>query len=150
MTRTKKLNVEGVGRLPTFSHAVVAGDWIFVSGSLGTKPGSFELVPGGAGPQTAQTLANIRAILAGCGATLADVVKVNVFLTDMTTFREMNEAYLAAFPGEPPARITVGCAGLALGAAVEIDCIALAPKPSRRAAKTPRRKTPERKARGRR
>jgi 2-iminobutanoate/2-iminopropanoate deaminase len=145
MTRIEKLNVDGVGRLPTFSHAVVAGDWIFVSGSLGTKPGSFELVPGGAGPQTAQTLANIRAILAGCGATLADVVKVNVFLTDMTTFREMNEAYLAAFPGEPPARITVGCAGLALGAAVEIDCIALAPKTSSRAS----RKAPKKKARRR-
>lgn len=125
---TRVVNVEGVGRLPAFSHATVVGDLVFVSGTLGTKAGGFELAEGGTGRQTAQTLENIAAILAGCGASLADVVKVNVYLTDMSTFREMNEAYLAAFPGDPPARITVGCSGLALGAAVEIDCIARRPE----------------------
>jgi reactive intermediate/imine deaminase len=127
----KRINVEGVGRLPAFSHATLAGGLIFVSGMLGTLPGSFNLAPGGTAGQTRQALENIRAILAGAGATLADVAKVNVYLTDMTTFSEMNEAYLEFFPGEPPARITVGCAALALGAAVEIDCIALDPASSR-------------------
>jgi len=123
----KRINVEGVGRLPAFSHATIAGDTIYVSGTLGTKPDSFDLAEGGTGPQTAQTLENIKTILAGAGATFDDVVKMNVFLTDMSTFRAMNTAYLTFFPGDPPARITVGCAALALGAAVEIDCIARNP-----------------------
>jgi 2-iminobutanoate/2-iminopropanoate deaminase len=123
----RRVNVEGLGRLPAFSHATVAGEWIFVSGTLGTKPGAFELVQGGTGPETRQTLENIRAILEGCGASLRDVVKCSVFLTDMATFQDMNRAYLEFFPSEPPARITVGCAALALGAKVEIECIAVVP-----------------------
>lgn len=116
--------VEGLGRLPQFSHASVAGDWIFVSGTLGTLPGGMALAPGGTGPETTQTLRNIETILEAAGAGLADVVKVSVYLTDMATFGAMNEAYGAFFPGEPPARITLGVAGLALGAAVEIECVA--------------------------
>ena len=83
-----------------------------------------ELVDGGTGPETTQTMRNIETILAGCDATLADLVKVNVFLSDMETFRDMNAAYMAVIGDEPPARITVGRAALALGAAVEIDAIA--------------------------
>ncbi len=100
---------------------------MYVSGTLGTRRDSFELVEGGTGPQTRQTLENIGAILAGVGASFADVVKVNVFLTDLATFGEMNEAYLAVLGDDPPARITVGCSALALGAAVEIDCVAYRP-----------------------
>jgi 2-iminobutanoate/2-iminopropanoate deaminase len=66
-------------------------------------------------------------ILAACGCALSDVAKVNVYLTDMASFGEMNEAYLAAFGTDPPARITIGCSGLALGAAVEMDCVAFRP-----------------------
>ncbi len=128
MAGRKAVNVDGIGKLPAFSHATLAGDLIFVSGTLGTKAGSFELVPGGTGAETRQTLENIRTILEGCGASLQDVVKVNVFLTDMSTFQDMNRAYLEFFPADPPARITVGCAALALGARVEIDCIATLPR----------------------
>ncbi len=128
MSRIQRVNVAGLGRLPAFSHATVAGDFIYVSGTLGTRPDSFDLVEGGTGVETRQTLTNIRAILRGVGADLTDVVKVNVFLTDLGTFAEMNAAYLEFFGGEPPARITVGCAALALGAAVEIDCIAYRPE----------------------
>src|SRR5688572_26346919 len=120
----RKINVEGLGKLPAFCHAVVAGDFIFVSGTLGTKAGSLELVEGGTREQTAQTLVNIAVILKECGASLDDLVKVNVFLADMKTFPEMNAAYLEIIGADPPARITVGRAELALGAAVEIDCIA--------------------------
>lgn len=127
----KKVNAEGLGRLPAFSHAVVAGDFIFISGTLGTKPGGLDLVEGGTRAETTQTLRNMEAILKECGASLADLVKVNVFLSDMKTFPEMNAAYLevvgAASP-EPPARITVGRAELALGAAVEIDGVAYKPR----------------------
>ena len=119
----EKIVVDGLVRLPSFSHAVVAGDTIYVSGSLGTLPDSMELAPGGTGPETTQTLRNIESILEASGASLADVVKVNVYLSDISTFNEMNEAYLEVF-ADPPARITVGGLDLVLGAAVEIDCIA--------------------------
>ena len=120
----RKVTVDGLGKLPAFCHASVAGDFIYVSGTLGTKAGSFELVDGGTGPETLQTLRNIEMILKGCGAGLEHLIKVNVFLTDMTTFREMNESYLEVIGSDPPARITVGCSALALGAAVEIDAVA--------------------------
>ena len=127
MADIRKIDVPELGKLRAFSHATKAGGFIFVAGTLGTKAGSFELVPGGAKEETRQTLKNIQAILRGAGADLADVVKVNVFITDMAKFGEMNEAYLEFFPSEPPARITVGCSALALGAFVEIDCVAYKP-----------------------
>jgi 2-iminobutanoate/2-iminopropanoate deaminase len=126
--RARKVNVDGLGKLPAFCHAVVAGDFIFVSGSLGTKTGSLELVEGGIRAETAQTLRNIEAILKGCGASLADLVKVNVYLADMGTFQEMNAVYLEIIGSDPPARITVGGVDLALGAVVEIDAVAYRPQ----------------------
>lgn len=126
--RAKKVNVEALGRLPAFCHAVVAGDFIYVSGTLGTKAGGLDLVEGGTREQTTQTLRNIETILQECGASLADLVKVNVFLSDMKTFPEMNAAYLEVIGSDPPARITVGRVDLALGAAVEIDAVAYKPR----------------------
>jgi 2-iminobutanoate/2-iminopropanoate deaminase len=120
----KKINVEGLGRLPAFCHAVVAGDFIYVSGTLGTEGEALKVVPGGTGPETTQALRNIERILQECGAGLSDLIKVNVFLSDMSTFPQMNEAYLAVMGTDPPARITVGRAELALGAAVELDAVA--------------------------
>jgi 2-iminobutanoate/2-iminopropanoate deaminase len=126
--RAKKVIVEALGRLPAFCHAVVAGDFIYVSGTLGTLPGGLDLVEGGTREQTTQTLRNIETILRECGASLADLVKVNVFLSDMKTFPDMNAAYLDVIGSDPPARITVGGADLALGAAVEIDAVAYKPR----------------------
>lgn len=126
--KLRKVNVDGLVRLPAFCHAVLAGDFIFVSGTLGMKPDSMDLVEGGTGRETTQTLRNMEVILKACGASLDDVVKVDVFLEDMGMFAEMNEAYLAVMGSDPPARITVGRAELALGAAVEIDCIAYKPQ----------------------
>ena len=122
--------VDGLARLPAFCHAVKAGDFIFVSGTLGTVPGSMDLVAGGTGPETVQALRHIETILKEGGATLRDLVKVNVFLADMSTFGDMNEAYLSVMGDDPPARITVGRAELALGAAVEIDGVAYRPSAS--------------------
>jgi 2-iminobutanoate/2-iminopropanoate deaminase len=124
----QKVNVEGLARLPAFCHAVIAGDLIYVSGTIGVKPDSMELVAGGTGPETTQALRTIETILKACGASLDDVVKASVFLADMDTFAEMNRAYLAVMGSDPPARITVGRAELALGAAVEIDCVAYKPQ----------------------
>lgn len=129
MPGIRKINVPGVERLPAFCHATIAGDQVFVSGMLGARAGALELVPGGVAAQTAQALRNIETVLAACGCGLSDVAKVNVYLADMATFGEMNDAYVGVFGADPPARITVGCNGLALGAAVEIDCVAFRPAP---------------------
>lgn len=124
----QRVIADGLARLPAFSHAVVAGDFIYVSGTLGTQPDSMELVPGGTGPETTQALRNIERILQSCGASLDDLVKVNVFLADMATFATMNQAYLEVIGSDPPARITVGRAELALGAAIELDAVAYKPQ----------------------
>ena len=124
----QKIIVDGLARLPSFSHAAIVGNTIYVSGTLGTAPNTMELVPGGTGAQTRQTLENISKILEACGAGFDDVAKVNVYLSDISTFTEMNQAYLDFFDKAPPARITVGGADLALGAAIEIDCIAELPQ----------------------
>ncbi len=126
--KAKKVNVPGLARLPAFCHAVVAGDFIYVSGTLGTKPDSMELVEGGTGAETTQTLRHIETILQACGASLADLIKVNVFLANIQTFAAMNEAYIGVMGSDPPARITVGGGNLALGAAVEIDAVAYKPQ----------------------
>jgi len=101
---------------------VRAGDWLISSGQLGLVDG--HLVDGVAA-QTTQAIANVETLLAGHGATLADVVKTLVFLEDMGDFAEMNEAYAAAFGGHRPARSTVGVAALPMAAAVEIEAWAV-------------------------
>jgi 2-iminobutanoate/2-iminopropanoate deaminase len=127
MPAVRRVNVPGLERLPAFSHATIVGDQVFVSGTLGVASESGDLADGGTGAETTQALRNIETVLTSCGCSLADVAKVNVYLTDMSTFPAMNDAYIAVVGDDPPARITVGCNGLALGAAVEIDCIAFVP-----------------------
>ena len=124
MNEPKKITVDGLARLPTFCHAVVAGDFVFVSGTLGTSEDTMTLVEGGVAAETRQAMRHIERILAACGATLDDLVKVNVYLRDISDFAAMNEAYLAIIGADPPARITVGRSEFALSAAVEIDAIA--------------------------
>ena len=126
-----RVNVEGVARFPTLSHATIAGEWVFVSGVLGTVGGVPKVVGGGIAAETTQALQNLERILSGCGCGLQDVAKVSVFLVDMASFAEMNKAYLAVFETEPPARITVQCAGLSLGGVIEMDCIAMLPNTPR-------------------
>ena len=120
----ERVVVEGLARVPSFSHAVIAGDFVHVAGSLGTLGDTTDLVEGGVGPETTQTIRNIERILEATGLGLGHVVKMNVYLSDMSDFQVMNEAYMAAIGDAPPARITVGGVDLALGGAVEIDCVA--------------------------
>ncbi|HEY2041277.1 MAG TPA: RidA family protein [Jatrophihabitans sp.] len=120
----QRINVEGVARLPSFSHATVADGFVHVSGVLGTQEGTLNLVSG-IGDQTRRALGNLRAVLAAAGATAADVVKVNVYLVDQADFPAMNAAYDEFFGAtHVPARATVGVQWLAMGALVEIDCLA--------------------------
>ena len=104
--------------------AVTAGELLFVSGQVPLAPGG-ELVPGGVAEQTRQCLANIDAILRAAGGGMGDVVKTTVFMTDLTQFPAMNEAYGSRFGPAPPARATIGVAALPAGASVEIEAIAL-------------------------
>jgi 2-iminobutanoate/2-iminopropanoate deaminase len=110
--------------LPVFSPAVRTGNLVFLSGQIGNVPGTLELVPGGIGPETEQTLTGIRTLLEGIGLSMADVVKCTVFLADIADYQAMNEVYARFFPEDPPARSTLAASGLALGARVEIECVA--------------------------
>jgi 2-iminobutanoate/2-iminopropanoate deaminase len=102
-----------------YSPVVRTGSWLICSGQVGLRDGA--LVDGGVREQTVQALANLRLLLEGEGASLSDVVKTTVFLTDMGDFAAMNEEYAAAFGDHRPARSTVGVAALPLGAVVEVE-----------------------------
>jgi 2-iminobutanoate/2-iminopropanoate deaminase len=120
----EKINVTSLLRLPAFYHCVRAGDFVFVSGTVGADPKTNKLVSGGIAEQTKQTLENIRAILTEVGLAFDAIVKVNVFIRDFNDFAEMNKVYIEIVGNDPPARITVGKADLVFGALVEMDCIA--------------------------
>jgi len=98
---------------------------VFTAGQVGIDPKSGKLVGEGIADQTAQVLRNLRAVLAGAGLTLDDIVKTTVYLADMQEFKAMNEVYQKHFTSSPPARTTIAAAGLPLGARVEIDAIAV-------------------------
>ena len=106
-----------------FSAAVIVGKTIYLSGEIGLMEDG--KLAEGVGAQTAQIFKNYEKTLAGMGASLADIVKCTVFLDDMSDYGEMNAAYAAALPDPKPARSTFGVEGLAMGAALEIECLAI-------------------------
>jgi len=112
------------GRSLPFSEAVRVGDIIYLSGQLGTDS-TGRLVPGGIGPETRQALRNIAAALARHGSSLDRVVKCTVMLADIAEWGAMNEAYVSFFGSHRPARSAFGTSGLALGARLELECMAL-------------------------
>jgi 2-iminobutanoate/2-iminopropanoate deaminase len=106
-----------------YSPAVIAGDFIYVSGQGPTDPATGQYVNDSVQAETRQVLKNIQTILAAAGASLADVVKCNVYLADRHDFAAMNEAYKEFFPSDAPARTTVQ-AHPPVVIRVEIDCVA--------------------------
>jgi 2-iminobutanoate/2-iminopropanoate deaminase len=108
-----------------FSPVVRVGNMLYLSGQIGNRIGTRELVPGGVGAQTKQALENIKTVLEAAGSSLYRVVKCTVFLRDILDYDAMNAVYAAYFPEDPPARSAVAGSGLALGAAVEIECLAV-------------------------
>lgn len=110
-----------------YSHAVRSGELLFLSGQTPLDPATGKLVEGDVGEQTRQCLRNLEAVAAAGGATLGDADRVGIYVTDMGTFAQVNEAYAEFFTGEPPARSTIGVAALPLGARVEIDAIVALP-----------------------
>lgn len=110
-----------------FSEAVQVGNLLFLSGQIGVLPGTSTLAPGGIGPESRQTLENVRAILERHGAALKDVVKCTVFLADMAEWGAFNVVYREFFTAPYPARSALGSSGLAFKARVEVECVAVAP-----------------------
>jgi 2-iminobutanoate/2-iminopropanoate deaminase len=102
-----------------YSPAVRAGDWIVCAGQVGIDAEG--RLADGVEEQAQQVLANIRAVLADCGASMSDVAKATVFVTDIGMFATVNAAYAEAFGDHRPARSTVQVAALPAGAAVEIE-----------------------------
>ncbi len=110
-----------------FSEAVQVGEVLYLSGQLGNVPGKMELVPGGIEAETHQMMANIARVLAANGLSFDHVFKCTVMLADMAQWRAFNAAYVPYFkPDRLPARSAFGTNGLALGAAVEMECWAWA------------------------
>ena len=111
-----------------FSSAVRVDNTLYLSGNLGNIPGTTDLAKGGIEGETRQTMENIERVLEQFGSSMDEVVKCTVFLADMAEWGAMNGVYKTYFEN-PPARSALGASGLALGARVEIECIAVLRSP---------------------
>ncbi len=127
MPRTAVTASGGAVAVGPYSQGVEADRLVFLSGQTPLDPATGALVGGGIEEQTRRCLDNLAAVLEGAGLGLDDVVKCTVFLTDMADFAAMNAAYRGYFTEPFPARTTIGVAALPLGAAVEIEMVALRP-----------------------
>ena len=110
-----------------YSAGVSTGHLIFTAGQLGINPETSKMVEGGIQVQTRQALSNLKAVLEAAGSGLEWVIKTTVFLQDIGEFKQMNEVYGTFFTKEFPARSAIQVAALPLGAAVEIEAVALLP-----------------------
>lgn len=110
-----------------YCHAVRAGGLLFCSGQVALDPESGELVGDTPAEQTRQCLRNLDAIARAGGASLADAVRIGVFLVDMAAFAEVNEAYGEFFGDDPPARFAFGVASLPKGALVGFEAVVAVP-----------------------
>jgi 2-iminobutanoate/2-iminopropanoate deaminase len=111
-----------------YSPAVRAGDFIYVSGQVPVDPATQQVVSGDIGVETRRVLDNVKLILEGCGATMADVVRCTVFLADAKDFAAMNAVYAEYFGDNKPTRTTVVAGFVLQGIKVEIDAIAYKPQ----------------------
>lgn len=123
MTR-KAFSADGAVSVGPYSHAVESCKLVYLSGQTPIDSKTGQLVEGDIKAQTEQCFKNLFNVLASAGLTSNDVVKVNVFLTDMKDFTDLNTVYSKQFSRPYPARTTIGVAALPLGAKVEIEMIA--------------------------
>lgn len=110
-----------------YSHAVGSGGLLFCSGQVPIDPATGALVEGSIGDQARQCLENLTTVCAQAGVTLADAVRMSVYVTDISTFAQVNEVYGSYFASDPPARTTIGVAALPGGAQIEMDAIVALP-----------------------
>lgn len=108
-----------------YSQAIRANGFIFVAGEKGIDPNTNAMVSGGIAAETRQTLENIKNILESAGSNMDRVVATTVYMTDLSSFQEMNQIYAEYFTANPPGRTTVGVTSLPAGAQVEITVHAL-------------------------
>ena len=132
MPRTA-ITAPGASAVGPYSHAAEQHGFVYLSGQTPVEPGTTTLVGGGIEAQTRQCFANLGAVLAAGGLGFDDVVKCNVFLTDMGDFAAMNAVYAEVFAEPYPARTTIGVAALPLGASIEIEMVAARPASDGRA-----------------
>jgi len=111
-----------------YSQAIVAGDFVFVSGQLPIDPLTGEFINGDIDNRARQVIKNIQAILDKAGGSLQNVVKSTIYLTDLTCYATVNEIYAGFFQTNLPARAVVAVAGLPKNADIEMDVIAYIPK----------------------
>ena len=109
-----------------FAEAVRVGDVVYLSGQVGNAPGTLKLVPGGIREESRQAMENIRVTLETHGLAMSDLVKCTVMLADIGEWSTFNDVYTTYFVNRHPARSAFGANGLALGARVEVECIAAA------------------------
>ena len=107
-----------------FSEAVRVGNMLYLSGQVGNIPGEMNVVPGGIGHETRQTMENIKEVLERYGSSMDQVVKCLCMLEDINEWAEMSAEYVKFFPNHKPARSAFAGSGLAIGAKVEIECMA--------------------------
>jgi 2-iminobutanoate/2-iminopropanoate deaminase len=124
----KTINATGApDAVGPYEHAVVSNGLVFCSGQVPLDPDSGQLVEGSIGDQTRRCLENLSIVAAAAGAQLSDAVRMGIYVTDMGTFKEVNETYATYFETDPPARSTVAVTALPLGADVEIDAVIALP-----------------------
>jgi 2-iminobutanoate/2-iminopropanoate deaminase len=126
--KTRVFTKEAPMPVGPYSQAIRAGDFLFVAGQVAVDPVTGDFVLGSIAEQTNQCMENIKTILNAAGASLADVVRTTIYLTNMDDFGEVNDAYGNYFDLDPPARTTIGVAALPKGLAIEIDVIAYSPQ----------------------
>jgi 2-iminobutanoate/2-iminopropanoate deaminase len=110
-----------------YSHAVRSGGLLFCSGQVPIDPATGSLVEGSIGEQARQCLENLTTVCKQAGVSLADAVRIAVYVTDISTFAQVNEVYGSYFESDPPARTTIGVAALPGGAQIEMDAIVALP-----------------------
>ena len=117
---------QGPKRVGPFSHAVKAGDFLFVTGQMPTLPNDpTKLIEGGITNQTHQVMKNLQTVLTAANSSLENVVFVRIYLVNFQDFDQMNAVYESYFASDKlPARTCIGVTGLAVGASIEIDLIA--------------------------
>ena len=122
--KRQAIQAGGAAAVGPYSHAVRAGKFLYLSGQTPLDPATGRLLEGGVQEQTRQCFRNLFKVLEAAGLEPGHVVKVNVFLTHMEDFAEMNEVYATQFDPPFPARTTIGVAALPLGARIEIEMVA--------------------------
>ncbi|MFL5850834.1 MAG: RidA family protein [Solirubrobacteraceae bacterium] len=110
-----------------YSHAVRSGGLLYCSGQVPIDPATGSLVEGSIGEQARQCLENLTTVCKQAGVSLADAVRIAVYVTDISTFAQVNEVYGSYFESDPPARTTIGVAALPGGAQIEMDAIVALP-----------------------